>query len=294
VASPTFIPSEEIASYFDKRGYSLLASPALYPGQVVRAGISAGVGNGQPVRCGLYVRVYGPDNKLLLLRGPSVDLKLGGYHEFSWPVDDTGGSPIAEVGLEISSDQYASGTVYLDYLTWDGPPNISFKRPDHTGQMWRRAWVNGVDTYGERWWPEAYRLIQNDGRGLLMQGTRSWTDYQVNAPICPHMVEAAGLGARVQGLRRYYALLLVRGNKVRLVKALDGDTVLAEADFQWSFGGVYDLKLQVVGNRITAGIDGQILFDLEDTDRPLTGGGVALICEVGRLAAESVSVRPAE
>jgi hypothetical protein len=160
--------------------------------------------------------------------------------------------------------------------------------------MWRRAWVNGVDTYGERWWPEAYRLIQNEGRGLLIQGTREWTDYQVSASISPHMVEAAGIGARVQGLRRYYGLLLARDNKVRLVKALDGDNILAEADFRWSFGGVYELKLQVVGNRIIAGVDGKTLFDLEDNDRPLTGGGVALICEEGRLASEAVTVGPVD
>jgi hypothetical protein len=108
------------------------------------------------------------------------------------------------------------------------------------------------------------------------------------------MVEAAGIGARVQGLRRYYGLLLVRGNKVRLMKALDGEKVLAEADFRWSFGGVYELKLQVTGNRLTASVDGKTLFDLEDNDRPLTGGGVALICEEGRLGAEVVTVGPAE
>jgi hypothetical protein len=35
------------------------------------------------------------------------------------------------------------------------------------------------------------------------------------------MVEAAGLAVRVQGMRRYYALLLTKNNKARLVKALD-------------------------------------------------------------------------
>jgi ADP-ribosylglycohydrolase len=294
VATPTFIPSEEIATYFDKRGYSLLASPNLYPGQTVQAAISADDKNEQPVRCGLYVRVYGPDNKVVFQHGPQIELKPGATHNFSWKIEDTDSSPIAEIGVEISSEQHASGTAYLDYLTWDGPPNITFKRPDHNGQMWRRAWVNGVDVYGERWWPDTYRLVQNEGRGLLIQGTREWTDYQVSAPLTPHMVEAAGVGARVQGMRRYYGLLLVRENKVRLVKALDGEKVLAEADFRWSFGGTYELKLQVVGNRITASVDGKKLFDVEDNDRPFMGGGVALICEEGRLAADLVAVQPAE
>ena len=88
--------------------------------------------------------------------------------------------------------------------------------------MWRRAWVDGVDQYGSRW-PEPYRLVQNHGTGLLIQGTRDWTDYRVSAPITPHLVASAGIGARVQGMRRYYALLLAEGGTVRLVKALDGE-----------------------------------------------------------------------
>ena len=55
---------------------------------------------------------------------------------------------------------------------------------------------------------------------MIIQGTREWTDYEVRADVTPHMVEAAGLAARVQGMKRYYALNLCRGNKVRLVKAL--------------------------------------------------------------------------
>jgi hypothetical protein len=290
-ATGTFIPSEEIAAYFDRRGYSLLASPTLYSGQVVRAAISADAGNDRPVACNLYSRVYGPDDRLVIVRGPRIELAPAAQHEFTWTLGDTGGSPIAEIGLEISSHKPASGTIYLDYLTWAGSPEVSFRRPDHNGNMWRRAWVNGLDQYDTRW-PEAFRLAQNQGRGLLIQGTREWTDYRVKAALSPHLAEAAGIGARVQGMQRYYALLLRRPHRVCLIKALDGEQILAEADFPWHFGAVYELELQVTGNRLLAGIDGQPLFDVEDNHRPLTGGGIALICEEGRVATEVVTVRP--
>ena len=158
--------------------------------------------------------------------------------------------------------------------------------------MWRRAWVDGVDQAEGRY-PEPYRLVQNRGTGLLIQGTREWTDYRVSAAIVPHMVKAAGIGARVQGMRRYYALLLAEGGAARLVKALDGSTVLAEADVAWQFGGTYELSLQVVGRHLQAWIDGRLLFDVEDTDRPLAGGGVALICQEGRMSTDAVTVREA-
>ena len=51
-----------------------------------------------------------------------------------------------------------------------------------------------------------------------MQGTREWQNYEVEADITPWLVDAAGIGARVQGLKRFYSLQLVKGNKVRLIK----------------------------------------------------------------------------
>jgi len=80
-------------------------------------------------------------------------------------------------------------------------------------QVWRRAWVDGMDQW-EPWWKESYRLIQNVLRGLIIQGAHGWRDYEVGATIRPTLAVAAGIGARVQGMRRYYALLLVEGGKV--------------------------------------------------------------------------------
>jgi ADP-ribosylglycohydrolase len=287
VATATFIPPEAI----DMPGYSLLASPTLYPGQTVRAGVVADEGNPIPVACRLYVRAYGVDDQLVRTYGPEAVLEPGADHTFEWPIDDTAGAPIAEVGVEISSQRRADGTVYLDYLTWDGAPDVTLTRPQEGGTMWRRAWVDGVDRY-DGWWPEPYRLVQNEGVGLLMQGTREWTDYRVSADVTPHMVKSAGIGARVQGMRRYYALLLCSDDKARLVKALDGTAVLAEADFSWAFRGTYELSLQVTGNHLQASIDGQTVFSLDDVDRPFTSGGVALVCEEGRTATQVVRVQP--
>jgi len=146
-----------------------------------------------------------------------------------------------------------------------------------------------VDSYLP-YWPEAYRLIQNEGRGLLMQGTREWKNYQVNSTLTPHLVKAAGVAVRVQGMKRYYALLLCDDQKARLIKALDGDTILAEADFAWNLGEAYDLKLAVQDQTLTAMIGDTELFTVEDTDQPLTSGGIALVCEEGRVATELVEV----
>ncbi|MDQ2997158.1 MAG: ADP-ribosylglycohydrolase family protein, partial [Chloroflexota bacterium] len=218
-------------------------------------------------------------------------LSPGGAHEFSWRIPDMGGAPIAEIGIELRAQQRADGSVYLDELTWDGTPEVVLRRPEGGGTMWRRAWVDGVDQYGH-WWPEAYRLVQNRGTGLLIQGTREWADYRVSAAITPHLVDACGLGARVQGMRRYYGLLLRQGGTIQLVKALDGERVLAQAGYAWEFGETHTLALEVSGTRLRGWANQRLLFDLEDNDRPLNGGAIALICAEGRMATDAVEVRP--
>jgi hypothetical protein len=52
------------------------------------------------------------------------------------------------------------------------------------------------------------------------------------------------------------------------------------------------LRLRVSGARLQAGLNGQGLFDVIDGDAPLLTGGIALLCEEGRAATESVTVRP--
>ncbi len=269
----------------------MLASPQLHAGQTVHAAVKADEENTLPVHGNLYVRMYGVGDELVAVRSPQVVLAPGESHRFDWQIGDTYGAPIAEVGVELRSTQRAAGTVYLDYLTWDGIPNVVLRRPDHGEEMWRQAWVNGIDQYDHRW-PEAFRLAQNEGRGLLIHGSRQWTDYQVSAALTLHLVKAGGIAARVQGMRRYYALLLCDDRKARLVKALDGDTTLVEVDYPWRYGGTYELRLQVDGNRITGFVDGNELCAVEDAERPLTGGGVALVCEEGRMATDAVVVKP--
>jgi ADP-ribosylglycohydrolase len=292
VATPTFTPAKQLADYFSKRSYPLYASPRLHPGQTVYAAVAADPGNSRTVRCNLYLQVYGPADQLGLWRSPPVDLAPGSEHEFSWRLSETHGAPIAAVGVEIQSEQRTDGVLYLDYLTWEGEPEVVLRRPDHGGEMWRWAWVDALDQYDPRW-PEAFRLVQNEGRGLLIQGTRNWRDYEVAATLTPHLVKATGLAARVQGLRRFYALLLCADQTAQLVKALDGDQLLASTPYSWKLGESYELRLQVCGRRLIAQINGETLFDLEDNERPLTEGAIALVCEEGRVATNAVAVRPA-
>jgi hypothetical protein len=287
-STPTFILPDELTM----EGYKLLASPTLYSGQTIRAGFSAK----QATSLNLLIKVYNQDDQLATVYGPEVSLTGDAYTETEWIIPNTHGQPIAEVGFDCKSEG-ESGTVFLDYLTWDGAPHVTLTRPFGSNErwepplVWRQAWVDAMDLW-EVSWPEPYRLIQNEGRGLIMQGTRDWQDYEVEAAITPWLVDAGGIAARVQGLKRFYALELGKGNRVRLVKALDGDTILGEKDFEWQIHSSYTLKMQVSGNRIKAWVDGQLQFDILDEDRPLLGGGVAYVVDQGHISSQAMIVKP--
>ncbi|NLK08478.1 MAG: ADP-ribosylglycohydrolase family protein, partial [Firmicutes bacterium] len=285
-ATATFIPKDASGPSH----YALIASPTLYPGETVRARICADPKNNRPVDCSLYVSAYNGCDQLCKDKGPGVRLLPGAEHEFAWTIPDMDGQPIAEIGIEISSNERADGTIYLDYITWDGTPNTVWKRPADGGTMWQRAWVDGLDqlTFTD----EPFRLIHNEGTGLMMQGSREWTDYTLSAAFTPHMCEAFGVAVRVQGMRRYYALLLQRDGRARLVKELDGTKVLAETNIQWEFGKSYDLKLAVDGGRLKAWVGTDCLFDIVDHDRLLRSGAIGLVCKAGRAACHKASVRP--
>jgi hypothetical protein len=69
-------------------------------------------------------------------------------------------------------------------------------------------------------------------------------------------------------------------------------TLLAEAAFDWEFGGDYDLRLAVQGQNIVGYVDGREVVRVVANDRPLTGGGIALVIEEGRMSTEEVCVEP--
>jgi hypothetical protein len=286
--TPTFaLPDPRV-----KSAYRLFASPTLYPGQVLRAGLAADANNTGPVTAELLVRAYDATDRLASVYGPAATMAPGNATELVWPLGDLDGAPVAAVGLELRAEGGLSGCVYLDYLAWDGPPDTSLLRAQSAGAAWRQAWVDAVDQLAQR--PdEPLRLIQNHGTGLLLHGAREWVDYQVTATLIPQLVKAFGLAARVQGLRRYYGLRLDESGRARLVKALDGERLLAETDFAWTGGQAYELRVQVVADRVQCSVNGRLLFDVVDELEPLDGGGVALLCTEGSVAVSAAAARPA-
>ena len=288
IQTPAFILPEEM----EMAGYQFLASPTLYPGQTVRAMVQADT----DVSARVCVRSYSCDGNTQFRYGDEVVIASGEPRELTYQVPDMGGWPIISVGVEGRSS--AAASLYVDYLTWDGSPTVSFGRPNiladvampKNGESWRRAWVQGVDQWDPHW-KQAYRLAQNRGRGLLIQGTREWHDYEAESTIRISLAKAAGIAVHVQGMERYYAFLIAQEGFLRLIKKLDGETVLAEIPFSFENERPYAFRLRTHGSRLLAWLDGTKVFDVEDDIEPLADGGVAYVVEEGHIMSESMTVQ---
>lgn len=286
VTTPTFFPPDAETAPI----YGMVGSPTLYPGQRLRAAVHAS----EPVTCRLVVRHYDGGDELAMLNAEPVRLAAGQDATLNWTVPDTGGQPIAEVGIAI--DAATPGSVRIDHLTWDGAPDVTLTRPPDGGTMWRRAWVDAVDQFNPRW-PEPFRIVQNRGSGMLITGSRDWDDYEAAADVTPHLAAAAGLAVRVQGLHRYYAIELGHDGTdrtLRLVRAHGERIVLASRPFTWEFGRTYHLRIRVDGHRVEAWADDLNLSVHDEQGRALDCGSVALLVTEGRTATQAVRITPIE
>jgi ADP-ribosylglycohydrolase len=287
--TPTFSPP----NVADMRTYDLQASPRLYPGQTVKARLIGDPANTSTVQAALRIRVYGLNDKLFDVDGPPLVLAPGASGILHWMIPDLDGQPIQMIGIALTSGEArADGAVWLDYLRWDGAPNVTLRRPKEPSEFWRKSWVNNVSFFSKNF-PSAFRISQDRGSGMIACGTSDWTDYRVSSEVAVHLGSSAGLAARVQGLRRHYALRLEAGDKARLIKVRDDEcTVLAEAPCRWSLEKPIELTLEVRGLDIKGVAGGTALQARDDSAAPFENGGIGLVISEGALSTDQVHIEP--
>ena len=223
-STPVFAPPD----VGNMRTYELMATPLVNPGQVDhrpgrRARPNTGAVDGSRSGCGstaATTRLHDRD-------GEPVTLAPGAEHTLTLTVPPLGGQPLGEVGIAIASASgRADGAVLLDYLRWDGAPEVELRKP----AGWRHVLAPRLGqwrVHRRAFGPNSFRINQSRGEGLYAYGTREWTDYTVAAPLAVNLGDG-GLALRVQGMRRYYAVRLCRRGALEIARVRDGeDTVTA-------------------------------------------------------------------
>jgi hypothetical protein len=146
------------------------------------------------------------------------------------------------------------------------------------GNRWS---VSGAGTWGDFWDDNNYELLHTqtsvagDARALIGVPT---DDQEVQLLIRPTAFASGGTGdkwfgviARYQNDTNYYYVSVRSGGTVSLRKVVNGTIgVLATANMPVSVNNWYDLRLEAVGSRLRAYVNGTLV--LEGTDTALASG----------------------
>ena len=286
VTTPVFAPKDVLRM----RTYELMSTPLVYSGQVLTAAFSTAADSTGRVTIRPLVRRYGEADRLVDIYGPSVTLEPGHSAERSWVLPDCASQPIAEIGLAVTaSGRRVSGRILLDRLGWIGAPDLVLRPPAEGGDFWRRAWVNSADTFtGDA---AGIRISRVSGEGLIIHGTRQWTDYEVSTCMTVHLGRYAGLAARVRGLRRFYAARLCRTGRFEILRVLDDDrAVLASTPLNWQLDETVPVSLSVRDGRITACAGDAFLTADDDRAGQLASGGAGLLVADGAVSVDRIRV----
>lgn len=276
--------------------YPLMASPLIYPGQTVEAKVRLPATNMAEIQLALRLKVYGPEDTLITRDSAPIILGPDKEAVIKWTIpDEFDSQPIQSVGLALNAvENDFTGKVIIDSLGWTGVPSMILKRPsDRSSQFWKRAWVNGVDA-SHTWMKPSFCIVNNRGEGILIHGTREWTDYRaIVTGFTVQLGQPAGVAIRVRGLNRYYAIMFSgHGKTVTLVKALDEQRiVMASGDLSWELDHSYEVAIQAEGPRIIGRVVGTDI-ELTAEDDQYIGGGLGLIVTDGTVSADQIDIRP--
>jgi len=300
----TFFPQElyELTGSARERffqSYNFISCPLLYSGQNIESEIIFKSNSQKPITVTCFINVFGEEDNYERMNSESVVLFPDKSQKLKWKIPSTEGNPITQVGFSIESDEANSGSLILNYLTFTGEPNCKFSKPKHIGKhkrgvkfsnakMWKASWVDALDKWdsGER----TFRVCKDSGRGMLITGTDLWKNYKVTSDIAIQRVKTGGLAARVQGLNRYYGLVISASNKLQLIKVINEPKVLKEIDFDLEYYKDYKLSLKVEDNKLSGYLDNKVVLECTDNSDVLENGAMGLIVEDGTMVTDEVIV----
>ncbi|MCY4459912.1 MAG: ADP-ribosylglycohydrolase family protein [Albidovulum sp.] len=285
--TPTFATRDVLRM----RTYELMATPLIYPGQLLYADVAAPRANNAVVRVGLMLRRYGDEDRLYDVEGEAVMLDPGMSTRLSWRLPDCGSQPIAEIGVFVeSSSDNSQGKVIVDRMGWGGAPACVLKRPDGKGSFWLRAWVNSADNFSPQF-NRSFHVSQNRGEGIVMHGTRQWADYKIETELVFHHGRYAGLAVRTQGLRRFYSATITSCGRFELARVRDDcRDILAADKLSFELGEPISMTFKAKGNLISVRANGKSIEADDSTSQAFLSGGFGLLVADGAMSVDAIKV----
>ncbi len=287
-AVATFFTREDLARTL---GYGVHGSPTLYTGQTVSANLTATAGEGL-IRARLAGVYYSDADAPGHVAGEWTTLQPNTSATLNWTVPPSDGRPFYELRLELSGTA-TDACIEVDAIDVTGTPTTALipEKIDAAGDLWLRAWVNGMFSFCRNWRPmgkPSVFFIQNEGVGAVSIGTEEWRDYRFSCTLRPHMADAFGIAVAYRGKTRHIAFMLRADGTAVLEQHEMGDIhALAQAKVPFELYRSYPLAMEWNNGTVRCFLDGKELFQAPAT---ATGGGVAIRVQEGRVMGEEARV----
>jgi hypothetical protein len=291
VSTPVFPDPAEQADNF-----ATIASPTLYPGQLIRADVHAAMTGPDAPTLRMYT--LHRDGAGAIVRTTSDPFPLRPERaEVTWRVPDRGTAPFVRFGLLVESARRFDGGVLVHAIDWSGAPDRFAVEGVLLASIWDThpaaldGWVSSAANF-EADFERTFSVSHPRGTGLATIGTTDWDDYSVASTLWLSLHRRAGLVARAVGHRRYYAAVFEDGDTVRLVKQRDAECrVLAETVFDYRHDTPYHCELRCVGDRLSLRVDGRPVLAARDEDRHYRSGGAGFLADTGTVLADGFVIR---
>ncbi|MGO4689186.1 ADP-ribosylglycohydrolase family protein [Glaciibacter sp. 2TAF33] len=283
-STPTFLdPLDEMTNF------STVASPSLYPTNVVTARLSA-----TSVAEIRFFALYAEGDGTHIERSGSITVQQT-ENEVDWEVPAHKNHVPFRIGLELITSPNTEVDLRVHSLDWAGAPRDFKQQGVLLSSIWDTKpsglapWVSSAKNF-EADFATTFAVSHPDKLGLVTTGTRDWADYEVRSHLLFSLHEVGGLVLRARGHRQFLAGIFTGGDTIQIVRQdHERREVLAEAAFAYELDRTYSVVASCAGSRLTVTVDGVSI--LEATTEYTKGGGAGFIVERGTLTADGFSAR---
>ena len=269
--------------------YDFITSPELYSGQTIRIGMYSDKEN-QTASFRIFAKYYGVKDEILIAYSPLYSLSAGSYEEYCWTLDGNRSMPYFEAGIEVYP-QEEEQKLYLDYMTWDGEPDIKFTNPKLIGEMAIRSWISNIGHYPNMWASDDFVFVSDISEGLHFTGSMKWMEYSFDADIKPQLASEFGLISHVQGMTRYIGFT-IKPDSLNLIQRYDSKEIRKTVPYAVAENEVIHMRMETSGDKVECYLGAELIFSENISIDELGRGGCGIICSEGTIAVNNMIVAP--
>jgi len=248
--------------------YDPAFTPTVFPGQIVRFRALS------PDSRGLDARIVIHDRNSDRCFYSEVNQLGGALSMIEFHIPRMEGVLIDRLGLIVRPrDRIVDYDVFIEGYGVFGTPDylvdFSKERQEHFGYTNGKPHIEiSQFTYMNGLWELHDGCLSGScaAEGEAYTGDFQVTDYMVDCRVKPMTGWHHLMNVRVRGASSSYAFGFFGRDTVALLKKNLGYSVVASKEFPYVLGREYGFRIEVKGSRITAGIEGKVLFTWDDLE----------------------------